>query len=53
MHINYPINGSDFLRAISLHCMRSIFEGSEEKELNTCFLLIPYAGNESCHIREG
>lgn len=51
MHINYPINGSDFLRAISLHCMRNISEGSEEKELNTCFLLIPYAGNESCHIR--
>lgn len=31
MHINYPINGSDFLRAISLHCTRNIFEGSEEK----------------------
>lgn len=31
MHINYPINGSDFLRAISLHCMGSIFEGSEGK----------------------
>lgn len=33
MHINYPIDGSDFLRAISLHCMENILEKSEESSV--------------------
>ena len=31
MHINYPIDGSDFLRAIPFHCLKNIFENSGDK----------------------
>lgn len=30
MRMNYPIDCSDFLRAIPFHCLENIFKNSEE-----------------------